>query len=250
MYGVEMETNTEYQYQRPAIAFWIGVALGRGIQVDAHTSIFDDPLYGYEGKVTVDYEEFGARAEQYKVQCAAELEQFEAARDETNKAIAHYANYGDGYEEMLNKVQRQAEIAAKFGAVDGARQENERYQKKIDTMREHADGKYMIVRQEFEQAAAALGKEHYATMNNAAAMAGQMEVYLSATKNVKNQQRRRERVAKFVMVMNAFVAESTKSGMYQGAMVENHHFIQKLDKLIRAAGGSKSEAVLIEAGAK
>jgi len=44
VYGVEMETNTEYQYQRDGVTLWLGVAMGLGIKVDAHISMFDQPL--------------------------------------------------------------------------------------------------------------------------------------------------------------------------------------------------------------
>ena len=36
LYGIGMETETEYFYQRDCVAFWTGYAVGRGIVVDAH----------------------------------------------------------------------------------------------------------------------------------------------------------------------------------------------------------------------
>lgn len=54
VYGVDMENNTEYGYQKPCGEFWIGLALGRGIKV-----VLQEPcllcnavLYGYD---TVPY---------------------------------------------------------------------------------------------------------------------------------------------------------------------------------------------------
>jgi len=50
LYGVDMENDTEYGYQRPCGEFWIGLALGRGIKV-----VLPEPcemckavLYGYD----------------------------------------------------------------------------------------------------------------------------------------------------------------------------------------------------------
>jgi hypothetical protein len=50
LYGIDMENNTEYGYQRPCGEFWIGLALGRGIKVTLPEPclLCDAPLYGYE----------------------------------------------------------------------------------------------------------------------------------------------------------------------------------------------------------
>lgn len=50
LYGIDMDSNTEYGYQKACGEFWNGLALGKGIQVviqepcNLHTS----PLYGYD----------------------------------------------------------------------------------------------------------------------------------------------------------------------------------------------------------
>jgi len=61
VYGVEMETNTEYQYQRTGFAYWLGYLSGIGLNVEIHASVFDFPLYGYQGEVTMPYEKFDER---------------------------------------------------------------------------------------------------------------------------------------------------------------------------------------------
>ncbi len=54
LYGVNMEVDTEYSYQKPGVDFWCGVAKGRGIQVKVfgqHSTIMktkDGLLYGYD----------------------------------------------------------------------------------------------------------------------------------------------------------------------------------------------------------
>lgn len=49
-YGIELIGN-EYKGQNSNYAFWVGVAIGRGVKIDHHCSrgMFDAPLYGYEG---------------------------------------------------------------------------------------------------------------------------------------------------------------------------------------------------------
>lgn len=52
-YGVNMANLTEYSYQKPGVEFWIGIAKGRGTEVNVHGSMStilktgDGLLYGY-----------------------------------------------------------------------------------------------------------------------------------------------------------------------------------------------------------
>jgi hypothetical protein len=65
MYGIEMENNTEYLYQRDGVALFLGIAAGRGIhvEIDSRSMMFYAPLYGYEMDADkVDREAFEQRA--------------------------------------------------------------------------------------------------------------------------------------------------------------------------------------------
>ncbi len=54
LYGVTMEVESEYHYQKPCVDFWCGYAKGRGIKVTSHgehTTIMkshDGKVYGYD----------------------------------------------------------------------------------------------------------------------------------------------------------------------------------------------------------
>ena len=50
VYGVELNTISEYMHQKGHFAFWSGVALGKGIELNINCSngLFVQPLYGYE----------------------------------------------------------------------------------------------------------------------------------------------------------------------------------------------------------
>ena len=65
MYGIEMESNQEYIYQRDGIGLWFGIALGRGmtVYIPPESMIFYAPLYGYSSDaITLDKETFEMRA--------------------------------------------------------------------------------------------------------------------------------------------------------------------------------------------
>lgn len=54
MYGIEMETNTEYIYQREGVGLWVGICLSLGIEVwiPDDCAMFNAPLYGYDQDYT------------------------------------------------------------------------------------------------------------------------------------------------------------------------------------------------------
>lgn len=47
MYGMPMRMGEEYTHQRPGLAFWAGLATGRGVKINMmyENDLFDRPLY-------------------------------------------------------------------------------------------------------------------------------------------------------------------------------------------------------------
>jgi hypothetical protein len=63
----------------------------------------------------------------------------------------------------------------------------------------------------------------------------------------KNETRRRKRADEFVKVLDEYVRVTISTAMIVGGLQENQKYLNKLDNLIKAAGGEKSEAVMLEA---
>lgn len=53
VYGVELNVVSEYMHQKGMFAFWSGVAVGRGIELNIYCSkgMFIEPLYGFEDEM-------------------------------------------------------------------------------------------------------------------------------------------------------------------------------------------------------
>jgi hypothetical protein len=247
IYGVEMETDTEYRYQRDGVAFWIGFAGGRGIEVDFHGSIFDAPLYGYEGDVALDYEIFEQRIAELTPLAVQAQGKYEIAKAEFNAAAAMFLVTGNSFQKVSELAQVQLKAAEEFGIFDGARQENERYKGKADAMKDASGGDFIFSRQEFEQAGQAIFKERNKAVLLGNTFAGRCEVLLQDAAKTKSKDLLRTRYKAFAESYNEYVRVSTAVGMYTGALNENSAFLRTLDIAIRAAGGAKSEAVLLEA---
>jgi len=133
IYGVEMETNTEYQYQRDGVTLWIGVLLGLGIEVDAHLSLFDNPLYGYEGEVVIPYELFDKRIEQLDPHIEKKEKEYEAAALNTVMVVDKFVD-ADMTDQITKCLQSQFELSKLLGTLIGAKSENIKYKNKADIL--------------------------------------------------------------------------------------------------------------------
>lgn len=247
IYGVGLATDTEYRYQRDGFTFWVGIAKGRGVEVVYHGDIFDAPMYGYEGDVVLDYATFVDRIATLEPKCNDALHKYESYKAAMTQAANQLIISGGGYKEMTAIAQEQIKAANEFGVADGARQENIRYQKKADAMRDASGGEFIFSRQEFEGSGGAIYKERAELGAKANKIAPQCESLLKQAAETKNFAKRKKRFADFMAAYNEYMQLSVAIGMYTGALAENSAFLQTLDAKVKAAGGGKSEEAMLEA---
>ena len=219
LYGIDMESNTEYIYQRDCVAFWTGLALGRGIKVVQHSGagLYDVPLYGYDGQIYFTPTEIE--------------EEGDYLRDEQAKALAHLEDiqtqekaaelWGDEYVVLHGQL---IDATAKHGKTCGTVLEMEFY------MGHNPDG---VERQQFEQRSAAardkkgkyLSYMNYESGKAQAFMAcGDTDKYHEATK---------------MQLEYAFNA-----GVEEGIHFYNRQHMIAMEQRIRAAGGQKAIAAI------
>lgn len=121
-YGIEMESNSEYIYQRDGIGLLFGVAIGRGIEVvlPKESMLFFAPLYGYEDDATkVDREAFETRASELQMIMEQTHNAFQNARGHLgnvvqriekmkaeNKPFEEIAVLGKEYEQAQNNYEQ------------------------------------------------------------------------------------------------------------------------------------------------
>lgn len=244
IYGVEMETQTEYSHQRPGVSYWVGIARGKGIVVDFHGEMFNCPLYGYEGNIKFKYEFFGERLAELTDKTEKARETYNQSRDESNAKIEDYLKNGAIPEEVKKLVQNQSELGAMFGLQDGARQEILRYKNKAD-VQINATGDFLFSRQEFEHAQTTWIKKRDATLVSVTQAGEQTGRAFEFAKSTGNPRKRQVRMQTFITLAQKFIQESTKYGECDGAARENAYLMRKLDELVLMAGGSKSEEVLM-----
>lgn len=93
-YGIEMESNSEYVYQRDGIGLWFGIAIGRGIRIEIpeESMMFYAPLYGYAMDGTkVDREAFETRAGEIQIAMDKTFTDLQTRKGELDAVLARIA---------------------------------------------------------------------------------------------------------------------------------------------------------------
>lgn len=247
VYGVEMETNTEYGHQRIGVAFWIGIAIGRGIEIDFHSdSILNAPLYGYEGTARIDKEKFQSRIDELKEVTVKFKRQYEEAKSALFELLAKFeADYKAGLPDIDMKIQAVGQRAYNFGMADGAIQANELYLRK-SIQQEVETGNYMIVRQEFEGGSIDAQKQYQFSMIKVYDVAKHMRACVNKLKTCTNRYERRNVSDDLKKIIEAYSVATTHVGMASGITMENKQWMGMLDQLGVAAGGQEALKLMTE----
>jgi hypothetical protein len=249
-YGIELGTETEYFHQREGFTFWVGYALGRGIQVRCETTqLLKAPLYGYEGEVTLPYQTFVDRSALIRTEVQRLEAEYIERRAETAAAILSLKVSTDAetIEALARSINDQLVAAQRYGVQDGGLQENERYIRKADIMREASGGEFIFSRQEFESARVSILAEHHKAALEMQSNVTRVTLMIQAVMKKRSKAKRAELFNQLVSVIEQYIRSVVKTAMLAGAVSENMNYLQRLDAGIRAAGGEKSVEALTQA---
>jgi len=215
VYGIDMESNTEYIYQRDCVAFWTGLALGRGIKVVQHSGagLYDVPLYGYDGQIyyppdELDDEEEYLQSEHAKT--TAERERIEQAEKEVELWSPEYVEL---HGQLINAVA-----------------ENERTAGMLEEMkfyREHNPNG--VERQQFEQRAAKARERKAKYLSYMNYESGKAQGYMEC-----------EDEDRYHKATEAQLANAGYAGLENGKHYYNRTHMIEMEQRIRAAGGQKA----------
>lgn len=147
LHGIEMTSDTEYVRQRDGVTFWLGVAVGKGINVVIHSPLFlNEKLYGYTGEVMIQRQEFEMSARKLaEVTEASKALAFEA-KGRTQAlldALLKTTSQSDANRilpEFLKSLNVAQDAAFKYGELAGRYQENVRYLAECDELIKAAGG--------------------------------------------------------------------------------------------------------------
>lgn len=248
IYGVAMETNTEYQFQREGVSFWLGVLKGRGIETYFADPTFNAPLYGYEGEVFIKYEKFIERIGELTPNAEQVQSVYKAAKATFDLSFDRFAKEGTKYEkELITAIANLRQHGEQLGAYDGAIQENERYKAKADEMKAASGGEFVFSRQEFESNAKTYmdkANQKYMELNSIGTTLE--HIHNNIKQSAKGSPKHAKYLEMYLQVIGKYWKVNNEIGIFKGVSSENFNYMAYLDKHIRAAGGAKSEAVILE----
>jgi hypothetical protein len=244
LYGAEMETNTEYGHQRQGMAFWIGVAVGRGIEVEHVSPTFwNAPLYGYEGDVRVDMSHYEGRIEALRDQRDKIQQAHDQQTEQINQVVnAFIKDYKADQSRLDDIVVAVAQSAHDFGVMDGALQVNEQYLERCKIMLEES-GTYLIVRQELEGKARAGADERDEQLRNVHVRADRLQQARKKLRTNSNQDIRAGLAGDFSKKLADYIKVCTLTGIGSGCFQENMLLLQTYDKLLGSQGVDEVEVV-------
>jgi hypothetical protein len=257
LFGIEMETNTEYTYQRDGVYFWMGVLAGRGIKVVVHpqSNLFRALLYGYEGDAFVGKKEMEFRRDNWQKALPSAQAHFDKANLEHKKCLEETARGKKNIDELrkryMQSIKVQAAACNNLGEVHGSLEENERFIKMAEAM-ESASGEHQFSRQQFEQVLAK-GKETEGLVRQQLAQFGARATdgwkqLKELTSQAEIDPSVIEQVAEaYGKAHMGYMQTVLRLAYMTGAMKENEYYLYRIDELVKAAGGEKSEAAMLAA---
>jgi hypothetical protein len=225
LYGSELSSNTEYRYQAINYAFWIGYALGHGVDIDLqcwHSEFYEQPIYGYGGETQIERDYFRRRAEDHKVVWNLREKAYDKVRDKLNQHI--FNNEYDKAGEMSLNLE---EVALSWGESYGMMSEALRYSERENE----------ISRQEFERVTAQAIMDGEKAQKNVAHAGGKCEYVWNVWMQTRGNLEARNQFRQFVKEKADLAFEC---GKLLGKHRENGHYMDEYDKRVTALGGQRA----------
>ena len=224
LYGSELSSNTEYRYQAINYAFWIGFALGHGVELDMecwHQEFFEQPIYGYEGELQLDTEYFMERQKENELIWKAKDSAYKKLQNRLDDAMLKSKF------EKVGELSLTLESAAiKTGEMYGKMNEAKRYAERTDH----------ISRQEFERVAAQSQVDGEGCEKDMHHEAGKCEYVWNVWKQTGNHQALEQ--------LRIFLDKKTELAFIMGKKLgkfrENMAYQDEYDQRVTAAGGQRA----------
>lgn len=238
LYGVEMETDTEYKHQRDCVAFWVGVAVGHGAEVYSPVGIFSaERLYGYEGETNLGEGAYQERIEKAKPTLPQIEDNYRKARSEVRDMVYGWDGDVTAGAKIVNAVIALSELSKRLGYVEGVVQTAQNFLAQIAEMKK-ASGEYVINRQDYETQYYQHRKVLSHVNNNAVGVAAQMETKLESASAAKTKKERKRIVEAFLLQVDEFSRYCNIIGLHQAGEAENKNYMSLLDEMTAAAGAA------------
>jgi hypothetical protein len=236
VHGIELAMETEYQYQKTGFGFWVGYLAALGIELTLFNSIFDLPMYGYEGDVNLPSTEFERRIAELSTELGQDKEDYtQDAKDFLNGLSELLKkDISQDVEVRLNELMKRSEQA---GILNGRIKENQRYLEKAKAM-EEVSGTSIFSVGDFDGSRVALNKQYLQVRAETNTVNSQLVPLLQRLLILKKGSHKRQKVIdQFGVQVAAFMNHNTLLFHIVGAIKENQYYIDSVKESYRVSGG-------------
>jgi hypothetical protein len=235
VWGIELETESEYIYQRMGFGFWLGYLAALGIELSINGRLFNEPMYGYEGDVAISSIQIESRIAELTSQIGNDKEAYqkEAKTFLGNLSGLLIKNVAEEIQKELNRIIKDNEPA---GILDGMINESHRYLEKAKAM-EASTNAAVFSPGEFDANRIGFKKQYLEARLETNNLNAQLTMQLKKLLNLKKgSQKRRRALDEF----GAMVADLMNKNMIMfhiiGAMQENQYYLDSYKHSLRKAG--------------
>lgn len=246
--GIEMESATEYEHQRAGVYFWIGVAIGQGINVELHpnSALFDAPLYGFEGDAFISAAWLEERFRNFKASELALRDEIKALRSKHEFLVKSLLSQSsDKIHTELQTTGTALELSViKYGEISGRCYELGRYIEEARAMLS-ASGDVRFSVQEFELAFNSTRHEDAKRNNEFRDKRGTAVSYWREFTGTRKRERRRAACRRYLLAYGEYLEALGNYHGIHGVQLEAKELFDYSRELVFAAGGEKSKEVLL-----
>lgn len=234
VWGIELEHESEYVYQRTGFAFWTGYLAALGIKLVLYNSIFDAPIYGYEGDIAISSEYLERRIADLTNELGSDKEHYNDQAKDFLESVSGLLNadISKDIESGLNDLTKRNE---RVGILNGQIKECQVYLERALAMESKTKSSVFSMG-EFD-GSRHLHKAEYAQIRNEIVnLNTKISFYLKRLLNLKKGSKKRQRV---VNEVGSLIAEMMNKNMLLlhivGAIRENQFFIDTAKLSIKEA---------------
>lgn len=236
VHGIELETESEYQYQRTGFGFWTGYLTALGIELVLYNKIFDAPMYGYEGDVALSAAQIEKRIEELTSELGNDKDRYTQEAKTFLESLSGLLkqNISAEIQKELNDLTQRNESA---GILNGKIRECQRYLEKARAMEEASKASVFSVG-EFDGYRVSYNKQYADVRAEALNLNAQIDLRLKKLLTRKKGSQKRQRA---LDEFGNLIAELMNKNMLMlhiiGAIRENQYYINSFKLSFRAAGG-------------
>jgi len=236
VHGIELETESEYQYQRTGYGFWSGYLAALGIELVHYNSIFDSPMYGYEGDVAISVKDIEKRITDLTAELGNDKDLYNQEAKIFLESLSRLLrqDVSSEVQRELNELTKRSEGA---GILNGKIRESERYLEKARAM-EKASGASVFSVGEFDGYRVSYNKQYADVRAEALNLNAQIDLHLKKLLNLKKGSQKRQRALdEFGNLVASLMNKNMLMLHIIGAIRENQYYIDSFKLSVRAAGG-------------